>query len=68
MNNFFKRVFKNGKYTKEEVLSFMLENYFLKGYRLEDFEDDLVFNYNRSERYARALKERFEDHLKEFLK
>ncbi|MHC1720839.1 MAG: hypothetical protein AB9844_09325 [Clostridiaceae bacterium] len=63
---FLKKIFKTGEGTTEEIIQFMLKNYFLKGYGLDDFEEDLILKYNKDERYSRDLRECLEDRLKKY--
>lgn len=63
---FLTKIFWDDKATDEEIVKFMIKNYFLKRETLEDFQDDLVFKYNRGNIYARGLKKRFEDALQKY--
>jgi hypothetical protein len=63
---FLKRLFKTGDATDEEISKFMLKYYFLKGYGLDDFYDDLIFKYNKPEEYCKAVRDCFEDVLKKY--
>lgn len=60
---FMKKIFKTGEGTTEEIVQFMLKNYFLKGYTLDDFEDDLILKYHKDEWYAKAVRECFEEKM-----
>ena len=65
-NEFLQRIFKTGEATDDEAIKFMIKHYFLKGHTLDDFEDDLIFKYNKPEEYSRALRDCFEDKLKKY--
>lgn len=60
------RIFKTGEATDDEVIKFMIKYYFLKGQILDDFEDDLIFKYNKPEEYCKALRDCFEEKLKKY--
>ncbi len=61
---FMKRIFKTGEGTTEEIIKYILKNYFLKGLTLDDFESDLLEKYKKNEWYAKALKDTFADRMK----
>ena len=63
---FRKILFKTGEVSTDDILKYMLKNYFLKGYGLEELEADMILKYNTSEYYAKALKESFEKTLKDY--
>ena len=63
---FLKKIFKTGEATPEEVIKYILKNYFLKGNTLDDFELDLIMKYKTSEWYAKALRDSFEVALKKY--
>ena len=63
---FLKRIFKTGEGTPEEIVKYILKNYFLKGDTLDDFEYDLIMKYNKGEWYAKALRDCFEDKRKKY--
>lgn len=67
MSKFLERVFKTGECSRDEILKFMLANYFLKGYTFDDFEDDLVFVYVCDGKYAKALRLSFEEQLRFYI-
>ena len=71
MNNkaFLNKVFRTGgEVPPEEIAKFMLKNYFLYGETLTHFEDDLYLVHNKSEEYAVALRDLFEEKLIEYSK
>jgi len=52
---FLATLFKTGEVTNEQLNKFLIQEYFLKGYTLSDFEDDLVLHHNQSLGYTNAL-------------
>ena len=67
-DDFIKELFHSGKVSDKEILKYLLKNYFLKGYSLDDFEDDLTFKCNTSLWYAKAVREEFETKLNNYSK
>lgn len=65
---FLKEVFDTGEASGADIVKFMLQEYFLKGLNLNDFEDDLIYKYNTSEDYARSLARSFHYSLQEYIK
>ena len=63
---FMKRIFKIGEGTTEEIIQYMLKNYFLKGLTLDNFESDLLEKYKKGEWYSKALRECFEEKMKKY--
>lgn len=45
----------DGDCTDYEISRFVINNYFIKGYMLSDFEDDLILTYNLTETAAENL-------------
>lgn len=64
--DFLQQVFDTGVASENDIARFMIFNYFLKGYNLDDFQEDLVLNYNQNEKYAKALRDSFEESLIKF--
>lgn len=66
---FLKRVFKTGIATEEEIIQYMLKNYYLKGLTIKDFENDVVKkSKTHSEYYARCLADSFYETMKKWSK
>lgn len=65
---FLNKVFETEKFADEDVVKFMLKDYFLKGYDIEDFRDDLMKKHKKGEDYAESLTDKFEDALERFSK
>lgn len=65
---FLKNVFESGEATSEEIVKFMIKNYFIKGYSIKDFENDLIVKYGKNELYAEALVNSFMEELRKWSK
>lgn len=63
---FLTTLFKTGEVTDEQLVKFLIQEYFLRGYRLEDFEDDLLLKYNCGEYYIDGLMGSCINALKEY--
>jgi|APDOM4702015248_1054824.scaffolds.fasta_scaffold722051_2 hypothetical protein len=63
---FLTKVFNESSVTDDEIIKFVIKNYFLNGETLEDFQDDLVFKYRRDNKYAKRVKERFQNALEHY--
>ena len=48
----------DGSYTDYEIAKFVTDNFFLKGYDLWDFENDLILTYNLTEVAAENLADK----------
>lgn len=64
--NFLKTLFKSGLVEKEDIIKFVIKNYYLKGLTLEDFRQDLIEKYKTGEIYANALIKDFKKVLVEY--
>lgn len=65
---FLKEVFDTGEASDDDILKFVLQEYFLKGLNLNDFEEDLIYKYYTREDYAEELTRRFHDRLTKYCK
>jgi hypothetical protein len=63
---FFVRLFSKSDLTDEEIVKFMIKNYFLQGETLEDFQDELVFICNKGCEDAKKIRGRFENVLEQY--
>jgi hypothetical protein len=65
---FLKEVFDTGEASDMDMVKFMLQEYFLKGLNLNDFQEDLIYKYYTSEDYARDLARDFHNRLEKFIR
>lgn len=64
----FLRLLKAGKISDDQLVLFLLNNYVLNDFGIDDFADDLVFRHGCGGGYAAAMRQSCYDAIKRYIR